>query len=263
MAELVESATVESLVEIAGSELQKQLGLASRRIGGGLGVRMSASPGVPYFTRVFALGIAAPCDGKILDESVEFLGEAGGSVLVVQLAPQVETPMVLDLLTERGFLRGGSWSKMMRRAGPAPEVVCDFRIERVGVERSMDLGRVEILGMEMPKFMIPWAAAQATHPGWAAWGAFDGEEIVACGMLFLKNGVAQLSGAATLPSHRGRGAQSALMKVRIEEAARLGAEWVCSETGSETPENPNPSLHNMYRAGFDLLYERRNWLLRL
>src|SRR5207245_6795471 len=100
-------------------------------------------------------------------------------------------------------------------------------------------------------------ARQATASGWAAWGAFDGDQIVACGMLFLHNGVGQLSGAATLPSHRGRGAQLALMKARIEAAAGLGARWITAETGSETPEDPNPSLHNMCRAGLELLYHRR------
>jgi len=260
-AELIEAATVESLVEIAGPELRKSLGLDCRRIGGGLGVRMSTSPGIPYFTRVFALGVDSPFNSEVIDESIEFLREAGGSTLVVQLTPHVETPAAIELLANRGFKKGGTWSKMMRPVGPVAEVMTDLRIERVGPERAADLGRVEIVGMEMPDFMAPWAAAQATSPGWTGWGAFDGDEMVACGMLFIKDGVAQLSGAATLPSHRGRGAQSALMKTRIEEAAQLGAEWICSETGSETPENPNPSLHNMYRCGLELLYERRNWLL--
>lgn len=263
LAEMAEVATVESLVDIAGPELQKILGLDCRRIGGGLGVRMSASPGIPFFTRVFALGIVTPFSGEIIDESVEYLREAGGSILPLQLAPQVETPEALEFLAERGFERGGTWSKMMRSVGLVPEVKTGLRIERVGPEQAADLGQVEIVGMEMPDFMAPWAAAQSTSPGWAGWGAYDGDQMVACGMLFMHEGVAQLSGAATLPSHRGRGAQSALMKVRIEEAQKLGAKWVCSETGSETPENPNPSLHNMYRCGLELLYERRNWLLRL
>lgn len=262
-AELIEAATVESLVAIASPELRTSLGLDCRRIGGGLGVRMSASPGIPYFTRVFALGIDSPVTADLIDESIEFLREAGGTTLVVQIGPHIETPDVLELLTLRGFKKGGTWSKMMRRVGPTPEMPTALHIERVGPERAGELGRVEIVGMEMPDFMAPWAEAQATSPGWTGWGAFDGDEMVACGMLFIQDGVAQLSGAATLPSHRGQGAQSALMKTRIEEASQLGAEWICTETGSETSENPNPSLHNMYRCGFELLYERRNWLLSI
>jgi len=263
LAERIESQTVENLISIAGEELRTTLGLESRRIGGGIGVRMTSAPDFLYLTRVFALGIDAPFDQSALDESVDFLREAGGSVLALQLAPQVETPEALALLELRGFTRGGSWSKMMRPVGEAPEMRTDLRIEQVGADQAMELAQVEITGMKMPDFMLPWVAKQVSAPGWSAWGAFDGDEMVACGLLFLRDGVAQLSGAATLPSHRGQGAQSALMKVRIEEAGRLGAKWVCAETGSETLENPNASLHNMYRNGLELLYERRNWLLRL
>jgi hypothetical protein len=53
------------------------------------------------------------------------------------------------------------------------------------------------------------------------------------------------------------------MAARIADAARLGVRWVTAETGSETRGNPNPSLHNMVRAGLELLYHRQNWLLRL
>ena len=83
------------------------------------------------------------------------------------------------------------------------------------------------------------------------------------GALFVHGPCGQLSGAATLPEARGRGAQSALMAARIALARDLGLSYVTAETGSETPENPNPSLHNMHRAGLETLYERRNWLLDL
>jgi hypothetical protein len=36
-----------------------------------------------------------------------------------------------------------------------------------------------------------------------------------------------------------------------------------TETGAETPEDPNPSLHNMHRMGFRDLYGRQNLNLKL
>ena len=52
------------------------------------------------------------------------------------------------------------------------------------------------------------------------------------------------------------------MAIRVTDAAALGCAWITAETGTETPEDPNPSLHNMRHIGLVELYERRNWLWR-
>lgn len=81
-------------------------------------------------------------------------------------------------------------------------------------------------------------------------------------MLFVRGDTGHLVGAATLAEARGRGAQSALMRVRVEEARRRGCRWIGTETGAESVDSPNPSLHNMRRLGFTELYERQNWIWR-
>lgn len=263
LAELAEAATLASMVDIAGAEMREALGLSYQRIGGGVVARMDAAPDVPSFTRALGLGMTEPLTDEVLDTALDYLRGAGGAVLLVQLSPFAETPEVLDMLAARGFERGRTWSKMMRPVGPPPSAPTDLRIERAGREHREEFARVLITGMEMPEVMIPFAAAQLDAPGWTAYAAFDGDALVATGSLFVHEQVAQLAGAATLPSHRGRGAQLALMAVRVEAAADLGAGWVTAETGSETPGESNSSLHNMRRAGMEQLYERQNWLLRL
>ena len=73
---------------------------------------------------------------------------------------------------------------------------------------------------------------------------------------------AGLFGAATLATHRGRGAQSGLLAARLRAAAEAGVRWVSAETGAEAPGSHNPSLHNIRRAGLVDVYERPNWLWR-
>jgi GNAT superfamily N-acetyltransferase len=74
----------------------------------------------------------------------------------------------------------------------------------------------------------------------------------------LSNGVAQLCGAATLPEHRRRGVQTALLLTRLTEAAREGCDIaiVTTQPGSKSQEN-------VQRQGFSLLYTRailvRSW----
>ena len=76
--------------------------------------------------------------------------------------------------------------------------------------------------------------------------------VVAGGASFrTQNGVAQLNGAATLPEHRRRGVQTALLRFRLAEAARRGCDVavVTTQPGSKSQEN-------VQRAGFSLLYAR-------
>jgi hypothetical protein len=74
--------------------------------------------------------------------------------------------------------------------------------------------------------------------------------------------LAALCGAATLPSARGQGAQGALMGRRLADAWAAGAQHIGSDTGSESPDHPNPSLHNMRRVGLTEAYTRTNYIWR-
>jgi hypothetical protein len=64
-------------------------------------------------------------------------------------------------------------------------------------------------------------------------------------------GVAQLTGAATVPAHRRHGVQTALLAARLADAARTGCDIavVTTQPGSK-------SQQNVQRQGFDLLYTR-------
>jgi GNAT superfamily N-acetyltransferase len=78
----------------------------------------------------------------------------------------------------------------------------------------------------------------------------DGE--IAGGASFrIQDGVAQLSGAATVPAHRRHGVQSALLRYRLLEGARRGCDVAVVTT---TP--GSKSQENVQKAGFALLYTR-------
>jgi GNAT superfamily N-acetyltransferase len=76
-------------------------------------------------------------------------------------------------------------------------------------------------------------------------------EIAGGASLRVSDGIAQLAGAATLPAHRRRGVQSALLAARLAHAASLGCDLAVVTTlpGSK-------SQQNAQRRGFDLLYTR-------
>lgn len=88
-------------------------------------------------------------------------------------------------------------------------------------------------------------------PGFERYLARRGGAIAGGASLRIDDGVAQLSGAATLPEHRRVGVQTALLRHRLTEAARRGCDVavVTTQPGSKSQEN-------VQKAGFALLYAR-------
>jgi hypothetical protein len=80
----------------------------------------------------------------------------------------------------------------------------------------------------------------------------EGMPVGAAGM-FVTSGVAALFGDATLPYARGRGCQMALIRTRLEAAARAGCDLAMASV------LPGSGSHRNYeRAGFQLIYMRVN-----
>jgi hypothetical protein len=78
----------------------------------------------------------------------------------------------------------------------------------------------------------------------------DGQ-VAGAASLFVHGNIAFLSGATTLPPFRRRGAQTALLARRLDDAARLGCALACVVTAPGTR-----SQANAQRGGFSLLYAR-------
>lgn len=104
---------------------------------------------------------------------------------------------------------------------------------------------------EFPREIVANAERDMEQAGAAAYLALcDGVVAGGAGMR-MSNGVAQLTGAATIPPYRRRGVQSALLAARLADAARGGCDIavVTTQPGSV-------SQQNVQRRGFHLLYTR-------
>ncbi len=66
--------------------------------------------------------------------------------------------------------------------------------------------------------------------------------------------IALFGGAATLPAHRGRGAYTALVAARLEEAARAGAEAAIIQANRAT------SAPIAAKLGFEEIASFRRWV---
>jgi GNAT superfamily N-acetyltransferase len=77
--------------------------------------------------------------------------------------------------------------------------------------------------------------------------------------LFVHEGVGWLGFGATLAKYRGRGAQSAILAARIEDARKQGCPTVVTETGELEEGRPSSSYRNILRAGFREAFVRPNY----
>jgi ribosomal protein S18 acetylase RimI-like enzyme len=265
-AELGEAEYMYRFFAEADDATREVLGMAQARIGGGVVTVMANDPTGGFWNRTIGLGITEPFTPAVLDEVCDFVRAHGGPSTLFQVSPRADPAGWEDLLTEAGATPGSTWVKFAGNTRERPDVPTDLRLDVLGPEDGEACAYVMCTGFGMP-LDSPLPAWFGQTPAWrdagiTAYGAWDGDELVAAATLLTFDGIASLCGAATLPTHRGRGAQGALMVRRIRDAAAAGCTTVVTETGAETPENPNPSLHNMRRMGLTELYERRNWVWR-
>ena len=152
-------------------------------------------------------------------------------------------------LEGRGFTRDYGWMKFTRGVGPR-EAHSDLDVVQIEPERSDDFASVVARGYGMPDWIKPLAACVVGRPGWSCFVAYDGDEPAGAGALYVHEHVGWLGFAATIAELRGRGAQSAILAARVEEARRQGCTTLTTETGELAEGRPSNSYRNITRAGF-------------
>ncbi len=254
----VELASMRGMVEAAAPELAGRLGLRYEPVGRA-GALVCANADVPMFNRALGVGALEPTTLEV----VERLAAAWDGVNVrrlVQVAPGVETPELRAALEARGFTRTDAWAKVWRGTDAPAALPTDLRVAEVGPEQAEALEGILAACFGLPGDLAALLRGTLGRAGWHTYMAFDGAVPVATGTLFVDAGAGALLAGATMPTHRRRGAQGAIMARRIQDGLALGCRTFVSEAAEDTPERPNPSYHNMLRTGFRLAYLRRNYV---
>ncbi|WP_207944395.1 GNAT family N-acetyltransferase [Actinomadura rubrisoli] len=256
---------VEAQLVAKGSEA------ARRRRADAVGFVMPVAGGVASFAeensplnKVAGLGFGGVPSAAVLDEVERAFADCGSPVQV-ELA-HLADPEIGALLTGRGY-RLVSFENVLglalkgergRVAPPGVEVRpsgdeefepwLDVIVEGFahpdtqGVRSHEDFPR-EVLANAMRDLTAAAGVVRyvALHDGAVAGAA----------SFRVADGVAQLTGAATVPAHRRRGVQTALLAARLADAAAAGCDIavITTQPGSK-------SQQNAQRQGFDLLYTR-------
>jgi len=213
-----------------------------------------------FFNRIVGLGVGNIATQSLLDDALDILQNAGCKNYMAQISPLAQPSHIPEWLNARGFTKGQNWAKVYRGNEPALSPHTDLRIESIGKELADAFADVALTAFGMPPELHPMVNCNVGKPGWHHYLAFDGEQPVSAAAMFVKDDIGWLGFGSTLESHRKRGGQGAMFARRIQDGLLLGCKWFVTETGEDTPEDPNPSYHNMLRAGFQLAYLRPNYV---
>jgi GNAT superfamily N-acetyltransferase len=226
------------------------------------GVATYASAGSP-FNKISGLGFGGVPDPAELAE-IERAYAGHGAPVQAEIS-NLADPAVGAMLTERGYrlvsfenvlgrpVRGVAGGRTrpgieVSRAG-AGELEVWLEVVLDGFAHADDEGMPS--HEEFPREVV--AAAQRDFASTGALLYIARRDGVAAGGggMSLTGGIAHMAGAATVPAHRRRGVQTALLAARLRDAAASGCDLavVTTQPGSV-------SQRNVQRHGFELLYTR-------
>lgn len=232
-----------------------------REVAGGVAAyTVESSP----FNKLAGLGFGGPVDVAEL-EVVERAFADRGAALQVELSSLAD-PSIGALLTGRGYVLQGFESVLGKSlpaevSRPLPAGIEIAPIEAAEFDTWLD---VVVTGFATPDTQgVPSHESfprdvlervisdMVTAGGFTLFLARRGAVPAGGGSMRVAEGVAHMCGASTLPEHRRRGIQTALLRDRLRAAGSAGCDLavVTTQPGSKSQEN-------MHRHGFVLLYER-------
>lgn len=224
-------------------------------VAGGVAFTVAALPDIPMLNRAVGVGTERTAHAGDVESIDAFFRDAGTSY-EISLSP--EATGLAALLEQLGLEPGYSWA-IFRRGVSEYKTRSELRVEDVGDARADVFALTVVHAFGMPDSLAEGLAALVRRPGWHAFLACDGDEPAGGAMLFVHERGAWLGAAGTIPAHRRKGAQGALLAARIRTAAGLGVEVLAAETGAHDPKRPNDSYRNLVRVGFEEVYVRPNY----
>jgi GNAT superfamily N-acetyltransferase len=264
LAERTEAIAMRRLLDDQAPATQELLGASTHAAGDGVHTVVVHDPMWGYWNK--ALGFCETVDESVVAEVKDRAEHLGAAAFGVLLQPRV-VPDDWTAITQKHALTQGTM--FVKCFGPAEPrgAETDLAIARLSAEHAAEFVRIMSVGFGFEASegaLAMFGGAQYFDGDWATYGAWDGDTLVAVARMLAiaETDSVALFGAATLPEGRNRGAQGALLDVRIREARDRGLRYASAETWLETEESRNPSQHNMRRAGLTEVHVRPSWVWR-
>ena len=227
------------------------------------GLAIFAGAGSPL-TQGLAMGLHGEVTAADLDAMERHVCPDGRGAKQLELCPYVD-PSLPALLAARGYRVHEwqlAWTCALPQPAPAPARAPDpaLRVRRVRPGEEDVFFRCVLAGFleseDVPEEAMAMMRPSAFAEGFELYLALLGDEVVGGGTLARQGDVALVNGSAVRPAFRGRGAQGALLRARLDRASELGCTVAYSATLPGTA-----SRRNMERYGFHVAYPKVLMLL--
>jgi hypothetical protein len=207
-------------------------------------------------TQTFGLGMFQTPASADLDQ-LEAYFQGRGAPAHHEVSPLAD-PALVPLLNGRGYQPFEFTSVMYRPIAVSREVSRPGpSVRRLGEDEHELYARVASEGWRdsgYADFMLEIGRVSANTAGLHLFIAELDGTAIAAGAVHLRDGVAHLAGASTIPEGRRRGAQLALLDQRLQFAAARGCDIALM---GATP--GSGSQRNAERHGFRIAYTRIKW----
>jgi GNAT superfamily N-acetyltransferase len=259
-ADAAESAAFADMYAAAPEPFAAAVGLRVERIAG---ATLLFAPGLPtpMFNRAIGFGTFEPASEATLDSVIERFRAAGSASHWISVSPAARPAEVAGWLAARGYAppKRRAWAQMRWGESPPPAAGTTLGITPARREDAAPLTGVIAQAFDMPPPIAAWLANLVGRAGWQAFAARHDGRIVGGGFVHVRPPLAWLGLGSILPECRGMQGQRALFGARITHAQEAGCTSIHTETGEPVGEEPNPSLANMVRCGFERVASRPNY----
>jgi ribosomal protein S18 acetylase RimI-like enzyme len=227
-------------------------GVSIKAFGGATALAASQLPS-SRFNRLVGV---TPAEAETLAEIFAWYGDLGVSPHV-EIRPGALNERLADALAAEGFRQTSFQASLIGEIveTPSPAAVIRSVDTAEAMEQFLD---VYVAGWGFPVAIRDGAKTNMRgwlgRPGWRLYLAEIEGSPAAIAILFLHESIAYFADVCVHPNYRGRRLQSALLDQCHRDAARLGANILCSQATFGST-----SHRNIERAGLRVLHTQADW----
>ncbi len=250
----------QDMYSAAGRDLASQFGIKVFSMGSAC-VSMVKNIDILGFNRVIGLGLFQTASEQMVDDIISKYSTDGIKRFFIQIHPEAAPPKLKDWFEKRNIKHYNNWVKHYRGVEDPPRLETGLEIKEVSSKDEVDrFGEIITMSFKWPDEMRMWFENLAGRKYWKTYLAFEDDKAVAAASMYVKDDCGWLSFGSTLPDYRGKGAQTALIARRIQDAAELGCKVLTLETSEDNEQERSQSLLNVQKMGFETAFVRPNFL---
>lgn len=233
------------------------MGVDIQQFGNATAFSVKNIPG-PSFNVVKGLAVE---DVPYVEQIIDFYNEKGIPVQF-EVTPAHSSPELLARLHELGLYQSDFHTTLFKpvdRSSIVEKSTSPILIRELGQSEFDQFADIYTKGFQMPNFLRSGVAQNNEvlhhHPNWTFYLASMMDKPVGIGVLFMKNRVANLAAAATLPAFRNNGVHRSLIQKRINHAVGDSCDLIVGQASFGSV-----SQNNMERANMKIGYMKVIWV---